>query len=95
MTDMEKVPTAEFLHSIHKVLNIASRRGPTNANCLPRSLVLCRVLRKYGFRSQVKVGIHNQVSNFRAHAWVEVDGRVVGENIAEFREFDGLNEKQN
>lgn len=45
--------------------------------CLQRSAALTCLLRRHGRPAQMIVGV--QQSPFRAHAWVEVDGRVVND----------------
>jgi hypothetical protein len=45
--------------------------------CLQRSAALTCLLRQHGRPAQIIVGV--QQSPFRAHAWVEVDGRVVND----------------
>lgn len=45
--------------------------------CLQRSAVTTRLLRSHGFAASLVIGA--QPLPFRAHAWVEVDGRVVND----------------
>lgn len=45
--------------------------------CLQRSASTTCLLRKYGVPAQLVIGV--QQLPFRAHAWVEVDGRVVND----------------
>jgi hypothetical protein len=47
------------------------------ALCLQRSAATACLLRKYGVPAQLVIGA--QQMPFRAHAWVEVDGRVVND----------------
>lgn len=47
------------------------------ALCLQRSAATACLLKKYGVRAQMVIGA--QQMPFRAHAWVEVDGRVVND----------------
>jgi len=51
----------------------ALKRAPQD--CLPRSLALFRFLRNSGIPAQHRIGV--RLFPFLAHAWVEVDGRVV------------------
>jgi Transglutaminase-like superfamily len=50
---------------------------PRHAECLPRSIVLTHLLRRWGVAATMVIGI--RAMPFYAHAWVEVDGRVVCE----------------
>jgi len=47
------------------------------ALCLQRSAVTACLLREYGFSAQLVIGA--QQMPFKAHAWVEVEGRVVND----------------
>ena len=47
------------------------------ALCLQRSAATACLLKKYGVRAQMVVGA--QQMPFKAHAWVEVNGRVVSD----------------
>jgi hypothetical protein len=46
--------------------------------CLQRSVVTARVLRAYGAAAQVVVGY--RLAPLAAHAWVEVDGRILNDS---------------
>jgi len=48
--------------------------------CLHRSSVIVRLLRKLGINGRLVIGYRR--TPFLAHAWVEVDGRVVGDSSA-------------
>jgi hypothetical protein len=45
--------------------------------CLQRSAATACVLKRYGVQAQMMIGA--QQMPFKAHAWVEVDGRVVND----------------
>ena len=45
--------------------------------CLQRSAVTACLLRKNGFAADLVIGIQNVP--FKAHAWVELDGRIVND----------------
>lgn len=45
--------------------------------CLQRSAATARLLKHYGVDSQLIIGV--QQVPFRAHAWVEVNGRIVND----------------
>jgi len=48
-----------------------------NVRCLQRSAAAARLFKKFGFSAEMVVGV--QQLPFVAHAWVEVDGRVVND----------------
>ena len=58
-------------------VNYACVWYPKQALCLQRSFVTTYLLRKHGVRAQMVLGA--QKLPFKAHAWVEVDGRAINE----------------
>src|SRR5258708_29820685 len=58
-------------------VNRACAWYPKRALCLQRSAVTTCLLRSYGVPAQIVLGA--QKLPFKAHAWVEVDGRAVNE----------------
>lgn len=59
-------------------------------DCLPRSLTLCRLLRRRGLNAQVCLGVKQ--FPFRAHAWVEFEGEVIGDSPERVSSFQALAE---
>jgi Transglutaminase-like superfamily len=51
---------------------------PKQTLCLQKASVTTGLLRQHGFHADMKIGIRKQP--FHAHAWVEVDGQVVGDH---------------
>src|SRR5579871_5632886 len=48
------------------------------ATCLTQALVAQAILRQHGYSPQFKIGVgRNDAKNFQAHAWIELDGKVV------------------
>jgi Transglutaminase-like superfamily len=58
-------------------VNYACVWYPKQALCLQRSFVTTYLLRKHGIAAQMVLGA--QKLPFKAHAWVEVDGRAINE----------------
>lgn len=58
-------------------VNLACSWYPKRARCLQRSAVTTCLLRSYGVPAQMVLGA--QKVPFKAHAWVEVDGRAINE----------------
>jgi len=56
--------------------------------CLQRSAVLCSMLRRRGLPARFVVGV--QQSPFQAHAWIELDGRILRDSFAEQQMFQVL-----
>ena len=62
-----------------QLVDIASRRGPYNATCLRQSLVLWWLLRRRGLAAELCIGVAKEGEQVRAHAWVELAGRVIND----------------
>jgi transglutaminase superfamily protein len=58
-------------------VNYACVWYPKQALCLQRSFVTTYLLRKHGVAAQMVLGA--QKLPFKAHAWVEIDGRPINE----------------
>ncbi len=71
------VAAEDVRDKICRTLNNACVFYPRRAECLQRSAVLTCLLRRYGLSAQMVIG--TQKLPFRAHAWVELDGRVVND----------------
>jgi hypothetical protein len=78
--DWKVYGTADRNDTIDQVcaaVNYACICYPKQALCLQRSFVTTCLLRKHGIAAWMVLGA--QRLPFKAHAWVEVDGRVVNE----------------
>jgi hypothetical protein len=72
-----KTDGSGVIDSVCMAVNYACVWYPKQALCLQRSFVITYLLRKHGVAAQMIVGA--QKLPFKAHAWVEVDGRAVNE----------------
>jgi len=70
---------------ISHALDIACAFYPKQTLCLQRSAVLVRLLRRHGLRAKMIIGA--QKLPFKAHAWVEIDGVIVGDRTASREKF--------
>ena len=77
-------------HDYARRLDQASRHTPFSAQCLHRSLALYLWLRRDGIESSVKVGVRKLDGQFKAHAWVEVNGEVVNDSAQAVAPFSML-----
>ena len=58
-------------------IQVVSRRVP-RASCLTQALAAQMILARYGYNSQLRVGVTRESPDgFRAHAWVESDGKII------------------
>ena len=68
---------ADTPERVCEAVNQACVWYPKRVLCLQRSAVTTCLLRRYGVSASMVVGV--QKVPFKAHAWVEVDGRVVND----------------
>jgi len=70
---IEKVTADQVCHAV----DLAAALYFKPARCLQRSAAAACLLKKFGFPAEMVVGV--QQIPFLAHAWVELDGRVVND----------------
>lgn len=77
-------------------LRLASARvqrySPVPGNCLSRSLVLWWQLRRRGLTPGLRLGVSLAGGTFAAHAWVELNGRVLNDRAEVSDRFRPLTE---
>lgn len=66
------------LPALCEVVHAAAVWYPKQTLCLQKASVTTSLLRQHGFHADMKIGVRKQP--FHAHAWVEVDGQVVGDH---------------
>jgi hypothetical protein len=67
----------DIIDRVCSAVNYACVCYPKQALCLQRSFVATSLLRKHGVAAQMVLGA--QKTPFKAHAWVEIDGRAINE----------------
>jgi len=72
-----KTAAPSTIDKVSVAVNYACVWYPRQALCLQRSFVTTYLLRKHGIAAQMVLGA--QKLPFKAHAWVEVDGRAINE----------------
>jgi len=72
-----ETPSTDAAERICAAVDMACIWYWKEALCLQRSAATTCLLKTYGVRAQMVIGA--QQIPFRAHAWVEVDGRVVND----------------
>jgi len=67
-----------------------SRRVPWKARCLEQALCAGDILRWFGVQSRLRLGVAKEGEDLAAHAWLEVDGKVVLGRLPDraFQPFD-------
>lgn len=67
-------------HSIGWAVTRAARYGVFRPQCLVRSMAIQRMLRRRGIADgNLHIGVRTQDGEFQAHAWIELDGMVIGD----------------
>jgi hypothetical protein len=76
-----EVPVHKLIWAVQTVSNYIPQ-----ATCLTKALTAQKLLKKYGYISQIKIGVNKDVEGqFEAHAWLEYAGKVViGESEKEY-----------
>ena len=68
----------------------AARHHLYPMRCLPQALCLRRLLGRHGVAAELKIGVARADGALAAHAWVERNGRPVGESLAVEERFATL-----
>ena len=66
------------LPALCEAVHTAAVWYPKQTLCLQKASVTTSLLRQHGFPADMKIGVRKQP--FHAHAWVEVEGQVVGDH---------------
>lgn len=61
------------------LVGFAARHHLYPMGCLRRSFVLQRMLHKAGLQADLRIGVRKASGRLTAHAWVEHEGRPIGE----------------
>jgi hypothetical protein len=76
-----------------RAVRSAELHGLTKPNCLERSMTLWWMLRREGIEGELHIGARKQGEKFEAHAWVELGGQVLNDDVEvhqHYARFDGL-----
>ena len=65
--------------SVEAIVNAvrACRRYVPYASCLTQAIAAKTMLRRAGYPSTIKIGVVKHDGDFLAHAWLEIDGKIV------------------
>jgi len=86
-------PAADRAHALGAAVRRAANYGVFRPACLVRAIALRRMLLADGIRGAViRVGVKQSEEGMLAHAWIELDGDVIGDSVANVREYAPLNE---
>jgi hypothetical protein len=73
--------------AIARLVGVASRHGPYRASCLRQSLLLWWLLRRRRLPAELCIGVAKPAGGVVAHAWVELDGRVLNDPASVARDY--------
>ena len=86
-------PDADELSRLVTAVDRAAEYGPFRPTCLVRAVALERMIVRAGVgQAVVRVGVQRGRDQFLAHAWIELDGRVVGDEPSRIRRFTPLHD---
>jgi hypothetical protein len=77
LTPCAVLTTPHSIHLICRTVDLICVWYPKQVLCLQRSAATACLLKRYGFPARLIIGV--QQIPFRAHSWVEVQGRVVND----------------
>lgn len=76
-------PSPEQTEGLILALKTAADRARRNhlypMTCLRRSLALQKMLAQRGVAAELKIGVYKELGMLNAHAWVEYQGKPIGE----------------
>lgn len=86
-TSTERVVQTESLvaNDMYDAVRFAARLHFIKADCLPKSLVLVQMLTRRHKAALLRIGVAKTAQGISSHAWVELDGKMIGEpgNVGE------------
>jgi hypothetical protein len=82
-------PAAELERAtaIARIVGIAATHSPVTVACLPRALVLWRLLRRTGIHCEIRLSARAGSGGFAAHAWVQCAGVALNEDAANLAQY--------
>jgi hypothetical protein len=93
MPSGEAHPGEDRLSRLVVAVDRAARYGVFRPTCLVRAVALERMIVRAGVGpAVVRVGVQRGDDRFLAHAWIELDGRVIGEEPSRVRRFTPLHD---
>lgn len=67
------------IEHLRQLVDVASRHHLYVMRCLRRALTLQWLLGREGIATTLEIGVRKEAQDLRAHAWLEHNGRLVGE----------------
>lgn len=73
--------------TIARMISIAATHSVYKANCLKKSLMLWWLLRRRGISADLRIGVQKENGRLNAHAWVEINGMVLIDDVNTIQGF--------
>lgn len=73
-----------------RIISAAARHAPIKGTCLSQALATEALFLHYGYDPVVRLGVMRRNGNFQAHAWVELDNRIIIGGPAMVQEYTPL-----
>jgi Transglutaminase-like superfamily len=79
-------------HQLGRLVMRIGHHRVLGRSCLRRAIVLWTMVERSGHHADLRIGGTNASGHFEAHAWVEVEGAVIGEpsSVAGFVPFSAI-----
>lgn len=81
---------AQGVADVVRAVGAAGRHGFGHPTCLEQSLAIWWLLRRQSVSSQLRIGVRKNAGKFEAHAWVECEGKVLGEPGGEHQHYSAF-----
>lgn len=92
-TELGQIPDLEHAEDLAVAIDRVGRFGIGRPRCLVRSIALHALLEKENVTgSRIRVGVRMNGPRFEAHAWVELTGRIIGEDSTYVQKFTPLSD---
>ena len=75
----QNVDPQDYAQRCAELVTLAARRVPWRSRCLPQALALQAVLQRAGLHPCLRLGVIPATQPLQAHAWIELDGRALGD----------------
>lgn len=72
-----KILNKSPFQTLIKLIKSASNNLPFNTKCIDEAITLWMMLRKRGVGSYLKIGVNENTEDFKAHAWLEINGKIL------------------
>ena len=95
-TQKTPAPTLTYLKvalDLHESVRLAARLHFKSVGCLPKSIVLKKMMAELGMAAKVYIGVAKLDKGIASHAWVELDGQMICEPEEVATSFNRLSVK--